>query len=433
MPENRDRGWIERSFDVFPGGSLGEFNLPRELSTVLSHGKGSRIYDVFGREYLDYSLAWGSAILGHAHPVIAEAVKRQVGKAFNFSYVTDQALELAEEIKRIIPCAEKVRFAASGTEATMYAIKLAKAYTGRNKILKFEGSYHGAHDYGIMSLFPQRLVEFPMAQPTSAGTSDALSQEVLIAPFNDLETTTQIIDGYRDQLGGVIVEPLQRCTPPEEGFLGGLREVTRQREIPLIFDEVVTGFRLAYGGAQEYYGVTPDLAAFGKAMGGGFPIGAFCGKAEIMNLCTEANLGSKNYVWVASSGGGNPVSMTASLATLQELRRPGTYERLHEVGNALREGLMEALGDLGITGQVIGDGPLGQVIFTEEKIVDYRSVFRSDRAKGRRFMLGLFAKSIFLNPLGTKLYLSLAHTDEDIGAFLERAREALETATSPPP
>jgi glutamate-1-semialdehyde 2,1-aminomutase len=427
MAGNKDTGWIERSFDVFPGGSLGEFNLPRELSTVLSHGKGSRIYDVFGNEYIDYSLAWGSAILGHCHPKIAQAVKRQVERAFNFSYVTEQALELAEEIRRVIPCAEKVRFAASGTEATMYTIKLAKAYTGRSKILKFEGSYHGAHDYGVMSLFPQELVDFPLAQPTSAGTSQALSQEVLIAPFNDLGATTQIIDGHRDQLGGVIVEPLQRCTPPEEGFLEGLREITRQREIPLIFDEVVTGFRLAYGGAQEFYGVTPDLAAFGKAMGGGFPIGAFCGKADIMDLCIEANLGSENYVWVASTGGGNPVSMAASLATLQELRKPGTYERLHGLGNALREGLMEALRDLGITGQVIGDGPLGQVIFTEEKIVDYRSAFRSDRAKGRRFMLGLFEKGIFLNPLGTKLYISLVHTDEDIHAFLERAHAVLET------
>ena len=427
MAEKKGTSWIERSFDVFPGGSLGEFHLPRELSTVLSHGKGSRIYDVFGNEYIDYSLAWGAAILGHCHPKIAQAVKRQVEKAFNFSYVTEQALGLAEEIRRAIPCAEKVRFAASGTEATMYAIKLAKAYTGRNKILKFEGSYHGAHDYGLMSLFPQRLVDFPVAQPTSAGTSQALSQEVLIAPFNDLQTTAQIIDGHRDQLGGVIVEPLQRCTPPEEGFLEGLREITRQREIPLIFDEVVTGFRLAYGGAQEYYGVTPDLAAFGKAMGGGFPIGAFCGKAEIMDLCIEANLGSENYVWVASTGGGNPVSMAASLATLQELRKPGAYERLHGLGNTLREGLREILSDLGITAQVIGDGPIGQVIFTGEKVIDYRSAFRSDRAKGRRFMLGLFEKGIFLNPLGTKLYLSLAHSDNDIDSFLERSREVLET------
>ena len=168
MAENKNNGWIERSFEVFPGGSLGEFNLPRELSTVLSHGKGSRIYDVFGREYIDYSLAWGSTILGHAHPKIVQAVKKQVQNGFNFSYVNEQALELAEEICRAIPCAEKVRFAASGTEATMYAIKLAKASTGRNKILKFEGAYHGSHDYGVMSLFPQRLVDFPLAQPTWA-------------------------------------------------------------------------------------------------------------------------------------------------------------------------------------------------------------------------------------------------------------------------
>jgi glutamate-1-semialdehyde 2,1-aminomutase len=425
MAQNKDEGWIERSFEVFPGGSLGEFNLPRELSTVLSHGKGSKIYDVFGREYIDYSLGWGSVILGHSHPKIAESVKKQVEKALNFSYVTEQALELAEEVRRVIPCAEKVRFAASGTEATMYAIKLARAYTGRNKILKFEGSYHGAHDYGVMSLFPQRLVDFPLAQPTSAGISQALSQEVLIAPFNNLETTTHIIDRHRSQLGGVIVEPLQRCTPPEEGFLEGLRDVTGETEIPLIFDEVVTGFRLAYGGAQEYYGVTPDLAAFGKAMGGGLPIGAFCGKAEIMDLCIEANLGSEKYVWVAATGGGNPVSMAASLATLEELRKPGTYERLHKLGNTLREGLRQILRDQGITAQVIGDGPLGQVVFTRQKIVDYRSVFRSDRAKGRRFMLGLFEKGIFLNPLGTKLYISLAHTDDDIQIFLERCRQVL--------
>ncbi|HJO61756.1 MAG TPA: aminotransferase class III-fold pyridoxal phosphate-dependent enzyme [Desulfobacterales bacterium] len=205
--------WVRRSFNVFPGGSLGEFNLPRKLSTVLSHGKGPRVYDVLGREYIDYSLASGSVILGHSHPKIAESVKRQVEKAFNFFHVTEQTLELAEEVRRVIPCAEKVRFAALGTEATMYAIKLAKAYTGRNKILKFEGSYHGAHDYGVMSLFPQRLVDFPLAQPTSAGTSQAISQEVLIAPFNDLETTTQIIDRHQSRLGGVIVEPLQEPLP----------------------------------------------------------------------------------------------------------------------------------------------------------------------------------------------------------------------------
>ena len=419
--------WIRRSFKVFPGGSLGEFNLPREFSTVLSHGKGSKAYDVSGREYIDYSIGFGAVILGHAHPKIAEAVKRQVEKASSFCYVTEQALELAEEVCRQIPCAEKIRFVASGTEATMYAIKLAKAYTGRNKILKFEGSYHGAHDYGVMSLFPQKLLDFPLAEPSSAGISQVISQEVLIAPFNDLEKTTQIIGQHRNQLGGLIVEPLQRCSPPEKGFLEGLRDITRKWEIPLIFDEVVTGFRLAYGGAQEYYGVTPDLAAFGKAMGGGFPIGAFCGKAEIIDLCIEANLGSENYVWVASSGGGNPVSMAASLATLKELQTPGSYERLHEMGNILREGLREIVREGGITAQVIGDGPMGQVIFTKEKIVDYRSVFRADRAKARKFMLGLFERGIFLNPMGTKLYISLAHTDGDIYRFLERVREVLNT------
>ncbi len=417
--------WVDLSFQLFPGGSFGEFNLPRELSTVLSHGKGSRLYDVYGKEFIDVSLSWGSAILGHAHPAVTEAVRRQIERGSSFSYVNDVALRLAEEMVRAIPCAEKVRFAASGTEATFYALRFAKAYTGKSKILKFEGAYHGAHDVGVMSLFPKRLLPYPSPEPTSAGVSKKVEEEVLIAPYNDLETTQRIIDRYSDELSCVIMEPLQRCTPPVEGFLEGIRDITRERGIVLIFDEVVTGFRLAYGGAQEYYGVTPDLAAFGKALGGGYPIGAICGRAELMDRCIEANLGQEGYVWFASTLAGNPVSAAASLATLGELRRPGTYERLHGLGRMLREGFKTLLEELGIPCQVLGDGPLCQVAFTDEPVKDYRSAFRADRQKGREFALGLFREGIFLNPMGTKLYLSCAHTDEDIGAMLEISRGVL--------
>ncbi|NWG02896.1 MAG: aminotransferase class III-fold pyridoxal phosphate-dependent enzyme, partial [Syntrophaceae bacterium] len=177
---------VDLSFLFFPGGSLGEFNLPKEFSTVLSHGKGSKLYDVFGKEFIDYSLSWGSVILGHAHPAINEAVRMQIEKGSSFSYVNEPALELAQEMVKAIPCAEKIRFASSGTEATFYAIRFAKAYTGRPKVLKFEGAYHGAHDIGVMSLFPQKLLPFPTPEPTSAGTSKKIQEEVLIAPFNDL-------------------------------------------------------------------------------------------------------------------------------------------------------------------------------------------------------------------------------------------------------
>ena len=417
--------WVDLSFQLFPGGSFGEFNLPRELSTVLSHGKGSRLYDVYGKEFIDVSLSWGSVILGHAHPAVTEAVRHQIERGSSFSYVNDVALRLAEEMVRAIPCAEKVRFAASGTEATFYALRFAKAYTGKSKILKFEGAYHGAHDVGVMSLFPKRLLPYPSPEPTSAGVSKRVEEEVLIAPYNDLETTQRIIDRYSDELACVIMEPLQRCTPPVVGFLEGIRKITKERGIVLIFDEVVTGFRLAYGGAQEYYGVTPDLAAFGKALGGGYPIGAICGRAELMDRCTEANLGQEGYVWFASTLAGNPVSAAASLATLGELRRPGTYERLHGLGRMLREGFKRLLEELRIPCQVLGDGPLCQVAFTDEPVKDYRSAFRADRQKGREFALGLFSEGIFLNPMGTKLYLSRAHTDEDIGAMLEISRRVL--------
>ncbi|HSB05608.1 MAG TPA: aspartate aminotransferase family protein [Thermodesulfobacteriota bacterium] len=416
---------VDRSFRLFPGGSFGEFNIPKELSTVLSHGKGSRLYDVFGNEFIDFSISWGSVILGHAHPAITEAVRKQIERGSSFSYVNEQALELAEELVRAIPCAEKIRYAASGTEATFYCLRFAKAYTGKSRVLKFEGSYHGAHDIGVMSLFPKNLHPFPIPEPTSAGISERVQEEVLIAPYNDLETTRKIIDQYGSEIACVIMEALQRCTPPEKGFLEGVRKMTKEKGILLIFDEVVTGFRLAYGGAQEYYGVTPDLAAFGKAMGGGYPIAAICGRADILDLCTEAMMGEERYVWFASTLAGNPVSASASLATLKELRRPGTYDRLHTLGERLREGFRDLLQEREIPGQVLGDGPLCQVLFTEEPVNDYRTAFKADREKGRQFVLGLFKKGIFLNPMGTKLYLSLAHTDDDIQRMLEISRNIL--------
>jgi glutamate-1-semialdehyde 2,1-aminomutase len=417
--------WVERSFRLFPGGSFGEFNIPRELSTVISHGKGSKVYDVFGKTFVDYSLSWGSVILGHAHPAITEAVRKQIEKGSSFSYVNETALELAEELARAIPCAEKIRFAASGTEATFYALRFARAFTGKRKILKFEGAYHGAHDVGVMSLFPQHLYPFPRPEPTSAGVSQRIQDEVLVAPFNDLDTTRRIIDEHGDEMACVIMEPLQRCTPPVKGFLEGIRKITRERGILLIFDEVVTGFRLAYGGAQEYYGVVPDLAAFGKALGGGYPIGAVCGKGEILDLCTESNLGQERYVWFASTLAGNPISAGASLATLGELKKGGSYERLHGLGRDLRAGFASLLQEMEISAQVLGDGPLCQVLFTEEKVLDYRGAFQADRLKGRQFALGLFEEGIFLNPMGTKLYLSLAHTQEDIEILLRASRKVL--------
>jgi glutamate-1-semialdehyde 2,1-aminomutase len=415
----------DRARAVFPGGSLGEYNLPPDLGLVLERGQGATVWDTAGRAFVDFTMGWGSVLLGHAHPAVVEAVRRQTALGSNFAYVNAAALELAEELQRALPCAERVRFCASGTEATAYAVRFARAFTGRAKILKFEGAYHGANDVGTVSLFPRRLLPFPDGEPTSAGLTAGAIADVLVAPFNDLAATTAIAEAHAADLAGIIVEPLHRCTPPRPGFLRGLRGLSAARGLVLIFDETVTGFRLAYGGAQEYYGVRPDVAALGKALGGGHPLGAVVGRADLLDLVREDRLGEPRYVWFASSVGGNPVSATAALATLAELRRPGTYDRLFALGETLRAGLRALFKEEGVAVHIQGDGPLAAVVFTDQEVVDYRTAAGADRVRARAFLLGLFRRGIFLNPMSTKLYLSLAHTEADIGRFLDAARATL--------
>ncbi len=415
----------QRAQAAFPAGSNGEFNLPPELSIVIARGEGCRLWDSGDREFLDFSMGWGSVLVGHARPEVVDAVTAQAAQGSNYAYVTEPSLALAEEILRVSPASERLRFCASGTEATMYCQRLARAVTGRPKILKFEGAYHGANEVGVTSLFPADPPDFPAPDPTSGGIAHMVARDVLVAPYNDLETTRAIIEAHRHEIAGVIVEPLQRCTPPEPGFLEGLREATEANGVLLLFDEVVTGFRLAYGGAQEYYGVVPDLVAYGKALGGGYPIGAFGGRRDIMDVVREDRLGEPGYVWVASTLGGNPISTAAAGAALAVFRQPGTYQRLHGLGAYLRAGLRDRLRERQVIAQVIGDGPLAQVVFSAEPVRDYRSTKKGDSAKGRALMLGLFARGVFLNPMGTKLYLSLAHDEATCDELLARFDDAL--------
>ncbi len=415
----------ERALAVFPAGSPGEYNLPPEMVTVLVRGEGAAVWDATGRRFTDFTMGWGSVLLGHAHPGVVETVRRRAGLGSNFAYLSEPALELAEEVQRAVPCAERVRFCASGTEATAYAVRLARAYTGRPRVLKFEGAYHGANEIGTVSLFPHRLLDFPQAEPTSAGLPSGAVSDILVAPYNDLETTRRIVEAHRHDVAAIIAEPLHRCTPPRPGFLQGMRDLATRIGALLVFDEVVTGFRMAYGGAQEYYGVRSDLAALGKALGGGYPLGAVVGRADVLDLVREDRLGQERYVWFASSLGGNPVSTAAGLAALAELRKPGTYARLFALGAALRDGLRAVLKEERVAAHVQGDGPLAAVVFTDREVVDYRTAAGADRQRARAFLLGLFRRGIFLNPMSTKLYLSLAHTEDDIARFLDAAREAL--------
>lgn len=415
----------QRSLSVFPAGSNGEFNLPAEFVTVIESGDGCELWTVDGRRMLDFSMGWGSALVGHARSEVANAVSAQVRRGMNFAYVTDESLALAEEIVRLSPACESVRFCASGTEATMYCLRLARAFTGRPRVLKFEGAYHGANDVGVCSLFPGTETPACQSASSSAGVAPSTEVDTLVAPFNDLSTTREIVARHAEELAAVIVEPLQRCVTPMPGFLAGLREATRAAGVLLVFDEVVTGFRLAYGGAQEYYGVVPDLVAYGKALGGGLPIGAFGGPKEIMELVREDRMGRNTYVWTASTLGGNPVSAAAANAALRIYRHNACYPKLHALGTYLRSGVERVVADFGMEAQILGDGPLAQIVFTTDDVRDYRSSRHRDPNFARRLMLELFARGIFLNPMGTKLYLSLLHEESTCDEFCSILAAAL--------
>ncbi|GIX47387.1 MAG: aspartate aminotransferase family protein [Candidatus Tectimicrobiota bacterium] len=397
----------------FPGGSNGNMTLPPEYAFVIARGEGARVYDPEGHAWIDYLLGSGPMILGHAHPRVVAAVQEQLGRGSTFFYLNDKAIALAEAIVAAVPCAEQVRFTSSGSEATFFALRLARAYRGRDKILKFEGGYHGSHDYAMMNVEGQDPVPYPQAVRGSAGIPRSLEAEVLIAPYNDLDTTTAIIERHHDALGAVIVEPFQRMLAPVPGFLQGLREVTAHYGIPLVFDEVVTGFRFAYGGAQEYYGVVPDLAALGKIVGGGYPLAAVVGRAEIMAHFVQPDAEGR-VVGQIGTLNGNPVAAAAGLATLEALRQPGVYDRLHALGRQLRELLAATLREHGFAAQVLGDGPLFHVLFTAQPVQTYRDTLQADAEKQRRFHYGLLQHGV-LKSL-SKGYISLAHGEAELEA-----------------
>jgi glutamate-1-semialdehyde 2,1-aminomutase len=429
MSENHDLA--ARARRVLPGGVLGSHRSGPGLEVVVREAQGAYLRDADGRRYLDYLLGSGPMVLGHAHPAVVEAVERQLRRGTTYMLLNEPIIELAEEIVRAVPCAEQVRFTASGSEATFFALRVARAFRGRDRVLKFEGGFHGTHDYALMSVSPRSPKAFPAATPDSAGIPHAIQDEVLIAPFNDLATTEAIIAANHEQLAAVMVEPYQRVIVPAPGFLQGLREVTRRYEVPLIFDEIVTGFRLAYGGAQERYGVVPDLAALGKVIAGGFPLGALCGRAAIMRHLDPALEGTPDHVVQAGTLNGNPVAAVAGLATLAELRKPGAYERLHRTGARLRDGLAAAARRRGLAARVSGEPPVFDILFTDREIVDYRATLTADRVRITRFNEACLRRGVV--KAVNKIYVSLAHTDADIDETLGIFDEALgEVAAAPP-
>jgi glutamate-1-semialdehyde 2,1-aminomutase len=309
------------------------------------------------------------------------------------------------------------------------ALRLARAFTGRDRVLKFEGGWHGGHDVGQLSGAPTALAPFPEAVPDCDGIPAASRHDVLVAPFNDLATTAAIIERHQAEVAAVIVEPLQRALKPEPGFLEGLRELARKHGIVLIFDEIVTGFRLAWGGAQEHYGVVPDLACYGKAMAGGYPLSAVAGRRELLQPADPRQKGHGRYCFMSGTFSGNPVACAAGLAALEVLRQPGVYERLHHMGRRLAEGLHQAGAAVGVPLQVLGDGPVLQVFFTEHRpLRNHRDLLRADKKKAVQFGYELIRRGVYCTP-GGKLYLSLAHSDADLDRTVAIAAEALGALT----
>ena len=425
MPQRtpQERRLLEKAAQYLPGGYTGNMKLSDDLNFLVREGKGARIWDVSGNEYVDWLMGSGPMVLGHAHPNVVEAVIKAVEQGSTFFATNERAILLAEELVKAIPCAEQVRFTTSGTDACFQAMRAARAYRNRDKVLKFEGGFHGTSDYAMMSVTPSAAEEFPQPAPSSAGIPDAIQDLMLIAPFNDLDTTTAIIEAHHDEMAAVIVEPLQRILAPQPGFLQGLRKVTAKYDIPLIFDEVVTSFRLAYGGAQEYYGVTPDLCSVGKIMGGGYPLAAVVGRGEIMSVYDPESAGADGYVNQIGTLNGNPIACAAGLATLAELRKEGVYDRVRETGSKVRSALMDSCAQNGIAAQMCGEDAIFDVYFTDRPVVSYRDGLSADGGMMAKLNTGLLERGILKG--GQKYYPSAAHTDEDVDRTIQAIKEVV--------
>ncbi len=415
-----EKALLEKAAKYLPGAFTGNLKVDPEHLFIAKEGKGSKVWDASGNEYIDYLMGSGPMVLGHAHPAVVSAVIEAVQQGGTFFATNERAVLLAEEIVKAVPCAEKVRFTTSGTDADFQCLRIARAYRKRDKILKFEGGFHGTSDYAVMGVTPSldALKDFPEAAPNTAGVPKVLSDTVLMAPYNDVETTTAIIERHHDDLGAVIIEPMQRIISPKPGFLSSLREVTAHYQIPLIFDEVVTGFRLGYGGAQEYYGVTPDLTALGKIVGGGYPLAVIAGREEIMAGYDPGSVDPDAYVSQIGTLNANPVACAAGLATLAELQKPGVYDRLHETGQRLRAALERLCNEAEIPMQPSGEDPIFGFYFTDHPVTDYRSGLQGDTTMMARFNSLLMDEGV-LKGWPDKFYPSLAHSTEDIDRTIE--------------
>lgn len=406
------------------GSSLG-IRLPAELDFTAAYGEGPRLHATNGKSYLDFVMGYGPLVLGHAHPEVVEAVAAQMAKGAHFYAANEPARLLAEKIVELVPSAQRVQFAGSGAEATFYALRLARAYTGRERVLKFEGAYHGHHDYALYAYRRRDPNAGPFAPPESAGIPEAVSRTVLAAPFNDLERTRQIVQEH-GPVAAIIVEPVQRAILPVPGFLQGLRELCDSIGCMLVFDEVVTGFRMALGGAQQAFGVQPDLTVLGKALGGGLPLAAVTGREEVLQLSSASATDPDRAVHMSGTMNGNPLSCAAGLATLQVLERERGCEKMEALGRELIDGLSAIGTELGIPIQVIGPPSFPEPIFGEGEVLDQRTYLECNRQAATAFGLEVIRQGVYARPAG-RWFLSAAHERRHIDQLLEACTRAAAT------
>lgn len=404
----KSKALYERAKKVLPAGVSYSIRYFEPYPFYTAKAKGSRLYDVDGNEYVDFWLGHTALILGHSPPAIVKAVKEQLKNGTHYGTSHELEIAVAEQIRKMVPTAEMTRFTNSGTEANMYATRLVRAYTGRSKIAKFEGGWHGGYDALHVG------VKQPFDLPESAGLTAGATQDTILLPFNDLEGVQKKLNN--EKVASIVIEPVLGAgggIPAEKEFLRGLREFCDEKGILLIFDEVITGFRLALGGAQQYFGVKADITVFGKILGGGFPVGAFCGRREIMERLDNLAYERPHYSFHGGTFTGNPITMTAGLTTLKLLEDGNLIKRLNKTGEKIRKGLRKIFETNDVDVQATGVGSLFNVQFTKEDVKDVTVIFRADRKKLLNYHLALIANGVFFLPTHTGA-LSTVHSKENI-------------------